>query len=556
MYEPVEKTPEQKSQSVANTISQRQSSNAPTSRFVDDRPEDIQMRKLRDLAKNTPQNNKLRELHHLAAAHSVTQKKSNGKQDFGFVDNRPKAIAQRKLREVGNKSPRAMQLKAFHDITNAKSSPNGFHTIQKVGLENLSEPKINQLQPEEFELQDRLMARLNAIVEDLPPEQKAEVFRLATVELLIQDGTIVPHITPPVLPVPAGVAPGEGLIIDQPLAEAIKINVMNTLRTSGQLAYIERNNIINEEWRCVIDVDFYYQRPAKSIGFHKDTVGRSLFVNLNFNNAQEIMGPEYILNPPAIDKHDQHIAPKLPTAFLDDLVSERQRLGVPGEIMNTRIPAHGMLSFVDELIHHTTPFLGHRGLTFFPDELAKTASELQVAKRLLTLINGTSKAQGNSREFLRDYIGLDERQIGFLFDRVIGSSVPTGYIKTKLQGNPEFEKMKKLAGHQFNLSLLQRISEEDRPFEPGELAQAGLSPQFISFLIDEHNKHDLSTVSLAGCEEACDKDIKSEKFPIMPEGKPRLERRMSRDLVEGNLPPPTAEKRQFFRTWVQTIPKR
>ena len=39
MYEPVEKTPEKSNQSLANTVSQGQYSNAPTSRFVDNRPE-------------------------------------------------------------------------------------------------------------------------------------------------------------------------------------------------------------------------------------------------------------------------------------------------------------------------------------------------------------------------------------------------------------------------------------------------------------------------------------------------------------------------------------
>ena len=105
MYEPVEKTTEKKSQLEANTVSQRQSSNAPTSRFVDNRPEAIQMRRLRDLAKNSPQNAKLSELHHLAASLPVTQKKSNGKQGFGFVDNRPEVIAQKKLQEMATNSP-------------------------------------------------------------------------------------------------------------------------------------------------------------------------------------------------------------------------------------------------------------------------------------------------------------------------------------------------------------------------------------------------------------------------------------------------------------------
>ena len=42
-----------------------------------------------------PKNNKSR-----AVANSVTKKKSNGKQVFGFVDNRSEAVAQRKNKEL------------------------------------------------------------------------------------------------------------------------------------------------------------------------------------------------------------------------------------------------------------------------------------------------------------------------------------------------------------------------------------------------------------------------------------------------------------------------
>lgn len=72
MYEQVEKTPEKKSQMAANAVSQRQNSNTPTSRYVDNRPEAIQMRRLRELAKNSPQNAKLRELHHLVSGRMGT----------------------------------------------------------------------------------------------------------------------------------------------------------------------------------------------------------------------------------------------------------------------------------------------------------------------------------------------------------------------------------------------------------------------------------------------------------------------------------------------------
>lgn len=48
-------------------------------------------------------------------ADSVTQKKNNGLQAFGFVDNRPDIIVQKKLQEKVNKGPQTIQLKDIHD---------------------------------------------------------------------------------------------------------------------------------------------------------------------------------------------------------------------------------------------------------------------------------------------------------------------------------------------------------------------------------------------------------------------------------------------------------
>ncbi|CAM3789094.1 hypothetical protein VA7868_00449 [Vibrio aerogenes CECT 7868] len=55
-----------------------------------------------------------------AVANSVTLKKSNVKQDFGFVD-RLEAVAQRKLQEMANHSPHVSQLRSFQNISNNKS---------------------------------------------------------------------------------------------------------------------------------------------------------------------------------------------------------------------------------------------------------------------------------------------------------------------------------------------------------------------------------------------------------------------------------------------------
>ncbi len=49
-------------------------------------------------------------------ANSVARKnKSNVKQAFGFIDNRPEAVAQRKLQEVVNNNPRLVQFRTFQE---------------------------------------------------------------------------------------------------------------------------------------------------------------------------------------------------------------------------------------------------------------------------------------------------------------------------------------------------------------------------------------------------------------------------------------------------------
>jgi hypothetical protein len=41
-------------------------------------------------------------------------------------------------------------------------------------------------------------------------------------------------------------------------------------------------------------------------GFHKDTEGQTLFVNLNYHvPGWKLRGPEYVLNPPTSEAHDK-----------------------------------------------------------------------------------------------------------------------------------------------------------------------------------------------------------------------------------------------------------
>jgi hypothetical protein len=94
-------------------------------------------------------------------------------------------------------------------------------------------------------------------------------------------------------------------------------------------------------------------------GFHKDTKGQTLFVNLNYHMNQEIVGPEFVRNPPLLEAHEQQIAESLPIEFVSDLRVTRPKAD-PTEIAASVVPAYGFVAFVDEAIHHATPLYGHR----------------------------------------------------------------------------------------------------------------------------------------------------------------------------------------------------
>lgn len=58
-----------------------------------------------------------------AVANTAAQKKSNVKQGFGFVDNRPEVVAQRKLQEMTNKSPQATLISSLLQRNKGDLSP-------------------------------------------------------------------------------------------------------------------------------------------------------------------------------------------------------------------------------------------------------------------------------------------------------------------------------------------------------------------------------------------------------------------------------------------------
>jgi len=126
---------------------------------------------------------------------------------------------------------------------------------------------------------------------------------------------------------------------DEDLQKLIVKNMMSTLLQAGQLKYLARSGLTGGEWRVFVEIHYYRSRSKDVSSFHKDTFGRTLFVNLNYAIDHEIAGPEYVVNPLLSPEHEAQIASSLPSRFVSDLKEARSQLKQPTEIGATKVPA-------------------------------------------------------------------------------------------------------------------------------------------------------------------------------------------------------------------------
>ena len=160
------------------------------------------------------------------------------------------------------------------------------------------------------------------------------------------------------------------MVIKAGLGPAVVENALKTMIDARQLEYLRLAKIPNAEWKILVEVHYIRSRPKDMAGFHKDTKGETLFVNLNYHVGEnKVVGPEYVVNPAPSPAHDAQIfgttqrAATLPTAFTDDLLTLRGSLGDPAHIRSGVVNPYGYVAFVDEAIHHATPWYGHRFVT-------------------------------------------------------------------------------------------------------------------------------------------------------------------------------------------------
>ncbi|AXT60568.1 hypothetical protein D1816_09465 [Aquimarina sp. AD10] len=477
-------------------------------------------------------------------------------------------------------------------------------------LSEMAEPRINTIGTEgslERNRQIEIMKYLNEQVISKYFGSIPEVFRIGSLVLSpeIEKSQLR---SSNMFSIPAGITNGRSFDKDllrnnDEMKNNIRDNVLETLKRSGQLDYLNTTKLLNDkDWRIVVDIDFYYDRPKGKVVFHKDTVGRTMFVNLNFNNDIDILGPEYIVNPPIIPDHINKR--RLHPTFEQNLKDVTSGLEEPTEIKVAIVKPFGIVSFVDELIHHSSPYRDHRGIpiSLVPMEILLRNSEfrkMKVANDFTNLVVNALPNKTFSNNDLQQ-MGLEPHQIHYLFN-----SITNFQMRSLLHNNEEYKRLKGLvenstadAGVRQFIGLVEDTSNISI-YEKEYLKELGLFPDQINFLFPNPipmerirlklngnveyeqmtqqakqyeqfmsngflRKEQLITEKLMSEDEAnalFDKynkpDFSKAKLATVGDiALPQagtLTRQMSNRNLLAAFKEPRIEKRQFFRTWVQAV---
>jgi hypothetical protein len=304
------------------------------------------------------------------------------------------------------------------------------------------------------------------------------------------------------------------------LATGLIRHALLTMSHAHQLEYLRLSGIVGKQWKIVVEIHYYRERDKQTHSFHKDTWGETLFVNLNYDADGPIPGPEYILNPPLVEEHEQQIAASLPSKFLEDLRWVRGQLPAPTQINMCTIPANGYIAFVDEALHHMTPTPGGRTVNgrVIESFLKKHHGDETVAD-----------ARAAFDEFRRQPPPKDLAEKFWSF-----VSAPKTF--------GDFVKVVPKADADKWLNLVQVIESPKKKYDRANLLDVGMSHEEIDTLFDE-------APLLVGYTQV--------NIPLAasaPLSKPSLKREASDAALKGRVQPAVPGNRRFFRTWVRAVP--
>jgi hypothetical protein len=312
----------------------------------------------------------------------------------------------------------------------------------------------------------------------------------------------------------------------------IVFNTLMTMRDAGQLDYLRKSGIMGADWQVVVEIHYYRSRAKSSANLHKDTLGQTMFVNLNYTNEEEMAGPEWVTNPPLVQTHEDKLATTLPGQFRADLEQTRG-IGDPTTIETGVLPRHGVAAFVDETIHHSTPHLGHRST------------------------NSTK---------LKDFLSTDPelRPTYEAAKAAWDASHPTGMFARLRQLRP-FTMLYKGDHVDVWEQIMEMFFEKENgakdikevKLERPALRRLTFTDDQIDRLLSSHAAGDaFRSVNIPA--RARTNEQSGARVPLTSPtsgGKPiTLKRAMSQRALAGTMPPETDGPRRFFRTWVRAVP--
>jgi ribosomal protein S18 acetylase RimI-like enzyme len=298
--------------------------------------------------------------------------------------------------------------------------------------------------------------------------------------------------------------------VKQELAEF----VLSFMQANGQMAFIERQSwYIDNTHEVAIDINFYPDRALAvgGLGLHKDTAGENLFVNLIFNNVDATPATEWTEDTHLPDAERlAKLRQLLPPELVDQLIQakaiiEQISSAEKGTFRGGLSGANAWVSFVDELIWHSSPSLVNRP-TFDAVSVLEGFAQHPESGETYEAMVVVSQTPGNS-----------------LFDQYGGA--PQNLTPEKWKA--------------FHEQLIQ---------DSGKAAAFG---QFIrTFDWSAHKQTGATGAVLVGPESH---ELVNVPKPTMAQGRPRANSD-AETLGQVNAAAPQGTKRTFIRTWVRIVP--
>jgi hypothetical protein len=319
-------------------------------------------------------------------------------------------------------------------------------------------------------------------------------------------------------------------------------NTLKTMLDAEQFEYLRLAGLPNEEWKILVELHYVRARPKDMAGFHKDTQGQSLFVNLNYHvPGYKVRGPEYVLNPPRSEAHDRLIygttekEGTLPKEFTRDLTKVREVLPEPTWIESAgTVEELGYVAFVDEAVHHATPWFEGRYVT--PSEF-KAYLERKHKAQFDEIVKANKDYSGSrwpsSWYPFSTYVKKDVIPEGEVAKWTTWLAMATVSESERSKAKRETRYTRKEFAATMQAGEFERMLEDvgSQPYAARDVGGAG------GWFAASIPKASLS-------------DVKEKT-------KPPLERRASKTEVTKDWPPqlPEKVKRRFIRSWVRAVPK-